>query len=75
MLLKDFLLHQTQIGELCVIRDAGWIYDAAYIDHEDLFAIPEQFAEREVKGDSWGALNVTTEHGDHIDIPCHYVDV
>ena len=75
MLVKEFLLHHTQIGELCVIRDAGWVCSCAYIDHEDLFVIPEHLAEQEVKIDSWGRLNVTDAHGIHSAVPCHYIDI
>ena len=75
MTLRDFLLHQTKVGELCVIRNAGWIVAVAYIDHEDLFIVPEQLAEHEVAGDSWGTLNVTTESGEQAGAPCHYIDV
>lgn len=29
---------------------------------------------KEVKSDEWGTLTITTEHGDKIDVPCHYID-
>ena len=75
MQLNDFLMYRTQVGELCVVRDAGWICACAYIDHEDLFAVPERLAEREVKGDVWGTIDVVRELGQKASVPCHYVDV
>lgn len=31
-------------------------------------------AEEEVKSDEWGTLDVVTEHGDPVSVPCHYID-
>ena len=74
MTVKEFCLHKTQVGELCVFRDCGWIIGSAWIDHEDLFTISNSISTKEVKKDEWGLLPVTTEHGDIIKIPCHYID-
>lgn len=30
--------------------------------------------DKKVKSDEWGELAVTTEHGDKIQVPCHYID-
>ena len=75
MQVMDFLLHQTKVGELCVIRDKGWISVTVYIDHEDLFSIPERFRDMTVENDSWGTLNIIDENGVFVAVPCHYIDV
>lgn len=74
MKVKDFLLKETKVGELCVIRMDGWIAMTAWIDHEDLFAINQNVGERIVKSNEWGMLPIITEHGDKITVPCHYID-
>lgn len=74
MTVKEFCLRHTQVGELIVFRKDGWISGSTWIDHEDLFAIPESFINKIVKGDSWQELTVTTEHGDKVSVPCHVVD-
>ena len=75
MNVMEFLLHQTTVGELCVIREKGWVCVAVYIDHEDLFSIPERFRDLPVKGDSWGTLGITDKYLNKVSVPCHYIDV
>ncbi len=77
MKLSEFLLKKTQPLELCVIRNNGWIVASCYIDHEDLFEeyMDNRLCDKEVKGDEWGAINITLKKGDVIQIPCHYIDV
>ena len=77
MTLSEFLLHQTQALELCVIRDCGWIVASYYIDHEDLFDrhLSHKLGNLEVKGDEWGVINIKLKDGKVIQIPCHYIDV
>ena len=75
MKLREFLLKKTNVKELCVIRDSGWIVATCWIDYEDLFAIPNRLANNIVKKDEWGYLSVVNENNAEIKIPCHYVDV
>ena len=75
MTVRDFCLKKTQVNELCVIRDAGWIIATAWIDSEDLFAMNDKVANCEVKFDEWGRVTIKTEHGDKLEIPCHYIDI
>lgn len=35
--LKEFLLHQTNVGDIVVIKDGGWQTGCTMIDNEDLF--------------------------------------
>ncbi len=74
MTAREFCLKKTQVHELCVIRDSGWIIATVWIDSEDLFAMNERVAKMEVKSDEWGTLSIVTKHGDEIDVPCHYID-
>lgn len=74
MTVKGFCLTETQVGELCVFRDDGWIIGTTWIDHEDLFTMDNEIRNKKVKSDEWGTLTITTEHGDKIQIPCHYID-
>lgn len=73
--LMDFCLRGTQVGELVVVRDAGYAVATAYIDAEDLFPLPPSLSMRPVASDEWGAIRITTEHGDRVYAPCHYVDI
>lgn len=74
MTVREFLMTKTHTRELCVLRDSGYIVATAWIDYEDLFAIPQRIAKQEVKKDKWGTLTIETEHGDEVKIPCHYID-
>ena len=74
MTVREFCLRKTQVGELCVIRDCGYIVATVWIDIEDLFRMDTEVANMKVKSDEWGTLSITTEHGDRLQIPCHYID-
>lgn len=74
MTVVQFCLTKTQVGELCVFRSDGYILGSTWIDNEDLFTINHIIRDKKVKSDEWGTLEITTEHGDKIKIPCHYID-
>lgn len=74
MTVVQFCLTKTQVGELCVFRNDGYILGSTWIDNEDLFTINHIIRDKKVKSDEWGTLEITTEHGDKIQIPCHYID-
>lgn len=75
MTVLDFCLRRTNAHELVVIRDSGWIVASVWIDYEDIFLIPDRVKDKEIRKDSWGTLNIVTEHGDELEVPCHYLDV
>lgn len=75
MTLLDFLRTKTQARELCAIRLDGWTIFTAWIDYEDLFAIPQKYVNYSVKKHEWDSLTIVTEHGDRLNIPCHYIDI
>jgi hypothetical protein len=37
MKLRDFLLHETRVGDIVVIREHGWQVGMTRIDNEDLY--------------------------------------
>lgn len=51
MTLKDFLLHETKIGDLVWITDGTWYLGCTIIDHEDLFigSLNPKLLKRKVK--------------------------
>lgn len=75
MKLRDFLRHETNVNELCVIREDGYEVATCWIDYEDLFIIPPRLVNKEVRGDCWGVLPIVTENNDKMRVPCHYIDV
>lgn len=74
MTVREFCLRNTRAHELVVIRDCGWIVATAWIDDEDIFRLLESVKNKTVIKNEWGKLSVVTEHGDTIEIPCHYID-
>lgn len=74
MTVREFCMKQTQVKELVVIKDCGWIVSTAWIDYEDIFRLPEKTSQLEVISDEWGTLDVVTEHGDTVSVPCHYIN-
>lgn len=74
MTVKEFCTKKTQIGELCVFRNSGWIIGATWIDSEDLFTMSNDIKNKKVKSDEWGTLTVRTKHGNKTNVPCHYID-
>ena len=75
MRLINFLRDKTNVKELCVIRDSGWIVASCWIDYEDLFYVPSRLVDKVVRKDEWGYLPIVNENNAEIKIPCHYVDV
>ena len=75
MTLFKFCRTQTQVKELCVIRDEGYIIATAWIDYEDLFRLPESISNCEVIDDEWDFIPIVNENGCKIYIPCHYIDI
>lgn len=75
MTLREFLRKKTNVRELCIIRESGWIVASCWIDYEDLFAIPQQLSQKTIKKDEWGYITIVNENNAEIKIPCHYIDV
>lgn len=75
MTLREFLRKKTNVRELCIIRESGWIIASCWIDYEDLFAIPQQLSQKTIKKDEWGYITIVNENNAEIKIPCHYIDV
>ena len=76
MTLKEFLRNKTQMHELCAIRDHGYIVATVWIDSEDLWRIPQDYANCKVVRDTWGTLPVVRQTNNVVDYaPCHCIDV
>lgn len=77
MTLREFLRTKTNVHELCVIREDGWIVASFWIDREDLFCgyLNHNLGERKVKLDCWDYLPIVNENNACIKIPCHYIEV
>ena len=73
MTLIEFLHYHTKVGELCVIKNEGWIVTTCWIDNEDLFMIPETLRDKQVINERWGQLPIVNQQGVQIKIPCHYI--
>lgn len=75
MTVQGFCMKETYVGELVVIRDAGYIQACVWIDMEDIFVVPEFYRNKFVKSDKWGTIKITDKNGKVNEVPCHYVDV
>ena len=75
MTVRELLLNETNAEELCVIRNAGYIVEVAYIDHEDLFIGNINHAYEIVKSDGWGYLETYTPGNLKKATPVHYIDI
>lgn len=75
MTVREFLLKKTDVRELCVVRDTGYIVMTAWIDCEDLFAINDNIGGKTVKSDSWGTITIRERNGNVAEVDCHYIDI
>lgn len=75
MTVREFLLKNTKVKELCVIRDSGYIVMTAWIDYEDLFAINNDIGKKIVRSDTWGIIPILNHNGNTVNVDCHYIDV
>ena len=71
---EKFCLNRTQATELCVLCDEGWIVGSVWIDHEDIFRIPDSLRDKIVTKDYWGELTIVNELGTKMKIPVHFID-
>ena len=75
MTVQGFCMRETKVGELVVIRDAGYITACVWIDCEDIFVVPEYYRDKQVKNDEWGTIDIVDKNRMKRTTPCHYVDV
>ena len=75
--LSEFLKHKTEVKELCVIRQDGWIVATFWIDHEDLFMryLDNKIGSEPVKKDEWGWLPIVNADNGNMEVRCHYIDI
>ena len=75
MKLIDFLLHETEVDELCLICDP-YVISTVWIDNEDLFAkyIHPDLRYKEVKSWKYGDLPVKSFDGKYNkDVTSRYI--
>jgi hypothetical protein len=77
MTLREFLRTKTNVKELCVICEDGWIVASFWIDYEDLFCgyLDNKLGDKKVKLDTWDYLPIVNGNNAEIKIPCHYIEV
>ena len=75
MTCREFLLHKTDIHQLCAIRLNGWILETVWIDSEDLFKMSKDMADKKVINSKLGELPIIDHNNKDIEIPCLYIDV
>ena len=71
---KEYCLYQTDLHQLCVIRECGWIVEVVWIDREDLFRMSRSSEEMIVVETSTGELLISNNRGGETKVPCLYID-
>lgn len=77
MTLSKFLLSKTNIHELCIVTEDGYIVATFWIDYEDLFCeyLDNRLAKMEVKSDKWDYLSIVNENNSTIKVPAHFINL
>lgn len=75
MTVIQYCREKTNVRELVIIREGGWVTCAAFIDHEDLFRLPPSIARAEVIGEECGQIRLANREGGFEDAPCVYLDI
>lgn len=75
MTVIQYCREKTNVSELVIIREGGWVTCAAFIDHEDLFRLPPSIARAEVVGEECGRIRLANRAGGFEDAPCLYLDI
>ena len=75
MTVIQYCREKTNVSELVIIREGGWVTGAAFIDHEDLFRLPPSIARAEVVDEECGRIRLANRLGGACDAPCIYLDI
>lgn len=75
MTVIEYCLEKTDVRELVIIRSGGYERRVAYIDCEDLFRRPPDYAHADVIDFSYGHINVLDHQGAYVSVPCTYLDI
>ena len=75
MTVIEYCREKTEVGELVIIREGGWVTCAAYIDYEDLFLLPPDINRREVIGAERGWIKLVSPASGACNAPCVYLDI
>lgn len=65
MTVIQYCREKTNVRELVIIREGGWVMCVAFIDHEDLFRLPPSIARAEVVGEECGRIRHRTGRAAH----------
>lgn len=77
-----FCIHRCKPNELVAVREKEYVVGTVYIDSDGLFRVPNGYAARQVKGDSYGIIPIKyaskSDNGLEYKkeyVHCHFVDV
>lgn len=75
MTVIEYCLEKTDVRELVIIRSGGYERCVVYIDCEDLFRLPSDYAHADVIDFSYGHTKVLDHQGAYVSVPCTYLDI
>ena len=75
MTVIQYCHEKTNVGELVIIREGGWVTCAAFIDHEDLFRLPPDIAHADVIDSSRDHIKVLDHQDAYVIVPCTCLDI
>lgn len=75
MTVIEYCLEKTDVRELVIIRSGWYERCVAYIDCEDLFRLPSDYAHADVIDFSYGHTKVLDHQGAYVSVPCTYLDI
>lgn len=65
MTVIQYCREKTNVSELVIIREGGWVTCAAFIDHEDLFRLPPSIARPRLLAKSAAGFALRTGRAAH----------
>lgn len=71
----EYCREKTEVHELVIIREGGWLTCVAYIDCEDLFRLPPNIAHADVIDSSCDHIKVLDHQGTYVSVPCTCLDI
>lgn len=75
MTVIEYCREKTEVHELVIIREGGWLTCVAYIDCEDLFRLPPNIAHADVIDSSCDHIKVLDYQGTYVSVPCTCLDI
>lgn len=75
MTVIEYCREKTEVHELVIIREGGWLTCVTYIDCEDLFRLPPNIAHADVIDSSCDHIKVLDHQGTCVSVPCTCLDI